>query len=64
MSKQGIEMVFQRFTKLEHDKEQLYRGTGIGLALCKKIVNLIGGKIWIESTEGKGTTVYFTLPAN
>ncbi len=62
MSKEGIAMVFKRFTKLENDRKKLYRGAGIGLALSQKIVHLLGGQIWIESEEDKGTTVYFTLP--
>jgi len=62
MSKEGVELVFKRFTKLENDRKKLYRGAGIGLALSQKIVHLLGGEIWIESAEGEGTTVYFTLP--
>lgn len=61
ISKEFHDQIFEMFRRLHAPSR--YKGTGIGLAICHKIVQRLGGKIWLESEPGKGAVFYFTIPA-
>jgi len=57
-----INRVFERFYRVEKTRSRDYGGTGLGLSICKKVVEVHGGNIWIDSEVEKGTAVWITLP--
>jgi len=59
-----LELIFERFFRIQEDARLSIRGTGLGLAICKEIVQVHGGSIWAENNDPEpGSTFYFTLPA-
>ena len=60
--KEDQERIFEAFTQVENPPDKKRRGTGLGLALTKQFVEIIGGRIWVESKYGKGSKFTFTLP--
>ena len=56
--------IFESFRQIETEKTRKYGGNGLGLAITKNLVELMGGKIWVVSEFGKGSVFYFTMPIN
>lgn len=61
ISKEFHTAIFHRFRKLNENSSKIFRGTGLGLAITQKLVELLGGRIWLESELGIGSTFYFTI---
>jgi PAS domain S-box-containing protein len=64
IAKAQKELIFERFRQGNESSIRNYEGAGLGLSISKAYVEMLGGKIWLKSEEGKGSTFYFTLPFN
>ncbi|MFB6318188.1 ATP-binding protein [Saccharicrinis sp. FJH54] len=61
ISNESKEIIFERFGQAENTRQNKLPGTGLGLSICKGLVELMGGKIWMESEPGKGSKFHFTV---
>ncbi|MFN8208545.1 MAG: response regulator [Bacteroidales bacterium] len=64
LKKEELKNLFNRFKKIEETSFRKNTGSGLGLTISKYIVQLLGGKIWVDSIFGEGSTFYFTIPNN
>ncbi len=60
--KEKTEVIFKKFVRAESNMTKLHDGAGLGLSIAKAFVEMLGGKIWVESEEHSGSTFYFTIP--
>lgn len=56
------ETIFQEFSQIENPLQERYRGTGLGLPLCRNLTTLLGGRMWLQSEAGRGSTFYVEIP--
>ena len=62
ISKEHQQKLFQPFQQIETSLTRKYAGTGLGLSLCRRLIELHGGRIWVESEPGKGSKFVFVIP--
>jgi len=62
IKKSHLQKIFERFERIDDDVNNIFSGSGLGLAISKSLAELLGGEIWCESEEGKGSAFFFTLP--
>lgn len=62
ISQEQVAGLFKPFSQADNSTQRSYGGSGLGLSICKSLIDFLGGKIWLESQVGVGTTVSFTLP--